>query len=57
MEFKLINEVKRMAEQEHFWSKAKWKQMVWGRAWQVEEETWDELKPENRFFDYESTNI
>ena len=51
VEFDLFNEIKRMAEQGHMWSKERWKQMVWEKAWQKEGERWNELKEENRFLD------
>ena len=38
--FGCLNEVRNMVQQGHFWSKNSWRDMVWAKAWQLENVFW-----------------
>ena len=50
VEFNVIEEVTRMINQ-GVMSKGKWKEMIWARAWSIEEGNWEVERVNNRFLD------
>ena len=50
VEFNVMNEVKRMINQE-LMSKSKWKDLIWERAWNIEERNWEVMKTDNKYLD------
>ena len=38
--FGLCNEVKNMINRGHFWNRAHWRELIWKRAWELEDVFW-----------------